>query len=41
VLPEYLGKDYCRYYTKVRRYEAEHYHNKIAQQDFDWYLRAV
>jgi len=41
VLPGYLGEDYCRYYAMVRRYEAEQYHNKIPQQDFDWYLRAV
>ena len=41
VLPEYLGKDYCKYYAMVRRYEAEQYHNKVAQLDFDWYLRGV
>ena len=41
ILPEYFGKDYCRYYAMVRRHEAEQYHNKIAQLDFDWYLRAV
>ena len=41
VLPEYLGKDYCKYYAMVRRHEAEQYHNKIAQLDFDWYLRSV
>jgi glutamine synthetase len=41
VLPEYLGEDYCRYYAMNRRYEAEQYHNKVAQLDFDWYLRAV
>ena len=38
ILPEYFGKDYCSYYAMVRRYEAEQYHNKIAQLDFDWYL---
>ena len=41
VLPEYLGKDYCKAYAMVRRNEAEKYHNKIAQLDFDWYLRSV
>jgi glutamine synthetase len=41
ILPEYFGKDYCRYYALVRRHEAEQYHNKISQLDFDWYLRAV
>lgn len=41
VLPEYLGKDYCRYYAMNRRAEAEKFHNVISQLDFDWYLRAV
>jgi len=41
VLPEYLGRDYCKYYSINRRAESEIYHNKIAQLDFDWYLRAV
>ena len=41
VLPEYLGEDYCRHYTMVRRAESEKYHNHIAQLDFDWYLRGV
>jgi len=40
-LPEYLGEDYCRYYAMVRRAESEKYHNKVAQLDFDWYLRSV
>jgi len=41
VLPEYLGKDYCKYYAMNRRAEAEKFHNVISQLDFDWYLRAV
>ena len=41
VLTEYLGEDFCRYYTLVRRVESEKFHNKISQLDFDWYLRAV
>jgi len=41
VLPEYLGKDYCKYYAMNRRKEAEKFHNVISQLDFDWYLRAV
>ena len=41
VLPDYLGEDYCRYYTIVRRAESEKYHNRVAQLDFDWYLRSV
>lgn len=41
VLPEYLGKDYCKYYAVNRRAEAEKFHNVVSQLDFDWYLRAV
>ena len=41
VLPEYLGKDYCKYHAMVRRAESEKYHNNIAPLDFDWYLRSV
>jgi glutamine synthetase len=41
VLREYLGEDYCRYYTMVRRAESQKFHNHISQLDFDWYLRAV
>ena len=41
VLAAYLGEDYCRYYTMVRRAESQKFHNHIAQLDFDWYLRAV
>ena len=40
-LAEYLGADYCRYYTLVRRAESEKFHNHVAQLDFNWYLRAV
>ena len=41
ILPEYLGKDYCRYYAMNRRAEAEKFHNAVSQLDFDWYLRSV
>lgn len=41
ILPDYLGKEYCRYYAMNRRAEAEKFHNVISQLDFDWYLRAV
>ena len=41
VLRDYLGEDYCRYYTIVRRAESQKFHNHVAQLDFDWYLRAV
>ncbi len=41
VLPEYLGRDYCRYYAMNRRAESAKFHNVVSQTDFDWYLRNV
>ncbi len=41
VFPEYLGKDFCRHYTIVRRDECRQFHNVISNVDFDWYMRAV
>lgn len=41
ILPQYLGEDFCRIYAINRRFEAEQFHNKISNIDFDWYLRAV
>jgi len=41
ILPDYLGKDYCKYYAVNRREESRRFHNRISQLDFDWYLRSV
>ncbi len=41
ILPDYLGKDYCRFYAMNRREESRRFHNRISQLDFDWYLRSV
>ena len=41
ILPEYLGKDYCRYFAMNRREESRRFHNIVSQLDFDWYLRSV
>jgi glutamine synthetase len=41
ILPEYLGRDYCKAYATNRRAEAERFHNTISNVDFDWYMRAV
>ena len=41
ILPEYLGKDYCKYFAMNRREESRLFHNKISALDFDWYLRSV
>ena len=41
VLPEYLGKRYCKYYLINRRAEEKKYHDTINALDFEWYLRSV
>jgi len=41
ILPQYLGKDYCRYFAMNRREESRLFHNTISQLDYDWYLRSV
>ncbi len=41
ILPQYLGKDYCRYFAMNRREESRLFHNKVSALDFDWYLRSV
>ena len=41
VLPDYLGKDYCKYFVKNRRNESQQFHNTISPLDFQWYLRSV
>ena len=41
IFPQYLGKDYCKYFAMNRREESRLFHNKISALDFDWYLRSV
>ncbi|NNC56942.1 MAG: glutamine synthetase [Woeseiaceae bacterium] len=41
ILPQYLGKDFCKYFAMNRREESRQFHNTVAQLDFDWYLRSV
>jgi len=41
ILPDYLGKDYCKYFAMNRREESRRFHNTVSQLDFDWYLRSV
>ncbi len=41
ILPQYLGKDYCKYFAMNRREESRLFHNKVSALDFDWYLRSV
>ena len=41
ILPEYLGKDYCKYFAVNRREESRQFQNTVSQLDFDGYLRSV
>jgi len=41
VLPEYFGKDYCKFFLGNRRAEAAAFHNTISALDYEWYLRSV
>jgi glutamine synthetase len=41
ILPEYFGKEYCKYYHLHRRVESRRFHNTISPLDFEWYLRAI
>jgi glutamine synthetase len=41
ILPDYLGKKYCKMYAINRRAEEKKYHETINPLDFEWYLRSV
>lgn len=41
ILPQYLGKEYCKYFAMNRRAESAQFHNTVSALDFDWYLRSV
>ncbi|NNF40564.1 MAG: glutamine synthetase [Woeseiaceae bacterium] len=41
ILPQYLGKDYCKYFAMNRREESRLFHNRISGLDFAWYLRSA
>jgi len=41
VLPDYLGREYCRVFEASRREEAERFHSQVSLKDYQWYLRAI
>ncbi len=41
VLPEYLGKEYCRVFSACRRAEADLFLSEVSNRDYEWYLRAI
>jgi glutamine synthetase len=41
ILPAYLGGEFCRVFSKARRYEAEQFHAEVPNLDYDWYLASI
>lgn len=41
VLPNYLGKEYCRLFSMMRRSECEEFAKQVSNIDYEWYLRSV
>jgi glutamine synthetase len=41
VLQGYLGQDFCRIYSQVRREECDRFHSEVGRKDYEWYLRNV
>lgn len=41
VIPAYLGQQFARGYTSMRRVEEEAFHATISELDYAWYLRAL
>lgn len=41
IMPAYLGQQFCRGYSSMRRAEEAMYHTTIPTQDYEWYLRAL
>jgi glutamine synthetase len=41
VLPNYLGKEYCKFFLGNRRADAASFHNTVSPLDYEWYLRSV
>jgi len=39
ILPEYLGKDYVKLYSEVKRLETEAFYEHISQRELDWFIR--
>ena len=41
VLPEYLGAGFCRVFVAIRRFEAEQFHARVPNLDYEWYLPSI
>jgi glutamine synthetase len=41
MLRAYLGEEFCRVFGAARRYEAEQFHARVPNLDYDWYLPGI
>jgi glutamine synthetase len=41
ILPRYLGEEFCRVFAAARRFEAEQFHARVPNLDYDWYLPSI
>ncbi len=41
VMPVYLGKEYCKFFSSVRRCECDEFNRQVPDLDYQWYMRAV
>ena len=41
VLPKYLGEDYCKLFSRMRRSECDDFLEQVSNVDYEWYLRSV
>jgi glutamine synthetase len=41
ILPGYLGSEFCRVFGAARRFEAEQFHARVPDLDYDWYLPGI
>ena len=41
VIPDYLGREYCRLYAIVKRFEMSRFQSIVTPRELEWYLHAV
>jgi glutamine synthetase len=41
LLPDYLGAEFCRVFSRARRHEAEAFHAQVSNLDYEWYLGTI
>jgi glutamine synthetase len=41
ILPEYLGRDFCRLFSNLKSGEQSRFLSRIVAHEYDWYLKSV